>query len=171
MSRVALCLLAAALSARSDQSTRLSKPSDREIEITRSFAAPIRMIYDALTRQDQLPRWFQPARMALASYQADVRVGGTSRFVFQRPNGKTIEMLHTYREVDPPRRWVHVESYDFSPLQLTVMTVLTENAGTTAFTQTIRYASQKERDADFDNVAGSAADLYARLDRYLASSR
>jgi uncharacterized protein YndB with AHSA1/START domain len=171
MSRVALCLLAAALSARSDELTQLSKPSDREIAITRSFAAPIRKVFDALTRQDQLPRWFQAARMSLASYQADVRPGGTSRFVFQRLSGKTIEMRHTYREVDAPRRWVHVESYDFSPLQLTVTTILTENGGTTAFRQTIRYASQKERDADFDNVAGSAAELYARLDRYLASSR
>jgi len=109
--------------------------------------------------------------MSLASYHADVRAGGTSRFVFQRTGGKTIEMRHRYQEVDPPRRWVYIESYDFSPLQLTVTTVLTENSGTTAFTQTIRCASQKERDDDFDNVAGSAADLYARLDRYLAAPR
>lgn len=165
------CLVAGALPGLSEQAMQVTKPSDRETAITRTFAAPRRKVFDALTQSDRVPLWFQPAQMSLVIYEADLKTGGTARYVFRRPSGKEIEMRHVYKEVEAPRRWVHVESYDFSPLQLSVTTVLTEMDGKTVFNQTLRYSSQRERDADFDSVAGSAADIYAKLERYLDSFR
>jgi len=149
--------------------TQVTKESDRSIVVKRSFRATPRQVCDALTKQDQVPSWFRPARMRLMRYDADFRNGGTSRYVFERSGGKRLELRHTYREIAPPHRWDHVETYDFSPLELSVTTVLEEDGGKTIFTQTIRYAAQQERDDDFATVSESAAEIYRKFDDYLKS--
>jgi len=164
-SRGLTLLIAGALSA----SPQAVKRSDREIVITRSFAAPRQTVFDALTRREQLARWFQPVQMTLVTYEPDLRPGGTTRYVFRRPSGKTLEMHHVYQEVEPPRRWTHTETYDFSQLRLSVTTVLSESNGLTTLTQTMLYPSRQERDADFDAVASSAAEIYPKLELYLTA--
>jgi len=150
---------------------QITKPSDLSIVLTRTFAAPRQKVFDALTKPDQVPRWFQPKQMSLVTYEADLRHGGTFRYVFQRPSGKKIEMRGVYKEIDPPHRWVHTETYDFSPLTLLVTIVLDEVGGKTVLTQTMLYASKADRDGDFDPVASSSAEIYAKLEHYLNSSQ
>lgn len=150
---------------------QISKPSDRNIVITRTFAAPRQKVFDALTEADQVPRWFQPKQMSLVTYEADLRAGATFRYVFQRPSGTKIEMRGVYEEVDRPHRLVHTETYDFSPLALLVTTVLDDERGKTVLTQTILYSAKEERDGDFVAVASSSAEIYANLERYLESSQ
>ena len=149
---------------------KITKPSDRTIVVTQTFAAPRQKLFDALTKPDQVPRWYQPKQMALVAYEADLKVGGAFRYVFERPSSKKLAMRGVFQEMDEPHRWVHTETYDFSPLSLVVTTVLDDQHGKTLFTQTILYPSKADRDADFDPVSGSAADLYGKLDRYLEST-
>jgi uncharacterized protein YndB with AHSA1/START domain len=141
---------------------------DRRIVLTRSFAAPRQMDFDALTQADQVPRWFQPKQMSLTAYEADLKVGGSFRYVFQRPSGTRLEMSGVYQEVDPPHRWAYTEKYSFSPLTLLVTNELDETDGKTILTQTILYGSKEERDGDLDAVSSSAEELYTKLERYLA---
>lgn len=154
-----------------DKETALhaAKPSDQTIVVTWTFAAARTKVFEALTRPDQVVRWFRPERMSLVSYESDFRSGGTYRYVFQRPSGKKLEMSGAYREVDPPRRWVHTETYDFSPLTLIVTTALEDVAENTVLTQTIQYESKADRDGDFEAVASSSAEIYRKLDNYLKS--
>ena len=81
---------------------QVTKPSDRNIVLTRTFAAPRQKVFDALTKPDRVPRWFQPKQMPLVTCEADLRGGGIFRYVFQRPSGTRIEMRGVYKEVDPP---------------------------------------------------------------------
>jgi hypothetical protein len=56
---------------------QVTKPLDcGSIVITRTFAAARQKVFDALTKPDQVPRWFQPKQMALVIYEADLRTGG-----------------------------------------------------------------------------------------------
>jgi uncharacterized protein YndB with AHSA1/START domain len=105
--------------------------------------------------------------MSLAEAHVDGRAGGSFRYVFQRPSGKKIEVRGAYSAFDPPRGFAYVETYDFSPLRLDVTTALEEAGGETRLTQTLRYASAQERDDDFDGVATSSREAYAKLARYL----
>ncbi len=91
---------------------QVTTASDRDIVLTRTFAAPRQKVFDALTKPDQVLRWFQPKQMSLVTYESDLRVGGTFRYVFQRPSGTRIEMRGVYEEVDAPHRWAHTETYD-----------------------------------------------------------
>ena len=45
--------------------------------------------------------------------EADLRPGGSFRYVFQRPSGKKLELRGAYKEIDSPNRWVYTETYDF----------------------------------------------------------
>jgi uncharacterized protein YndB with AHSA1/START domain len=156
---------------RSQANMQISKPSDRTIVVKRTFAAARQQVFDALTRTEEVQRWFQPDRMALERYESDLRPGGTYRYVFRRPNGRKIEMRGVYREVDGPRSWTRSETYDFSPLELLVTTGLEEEGGKTVFTQTILYPSKEERDGDYEPVATSAEEAYTKLARYLESGK
>ena len=168
MKRV-LAALGAVMLVSGQQKAQIAKPSDREIVITRAFAAPRQKVFDAMTNPDEVPRWFESSRMTLEKYEAAVQAGGAFRYVFRRPSGAKLEMRGVFEQVDAPRRWVHTETYDFSPVRLLVTLVLEESGGKTVLTQTILYQSKEERDGDFDAVAGSVA-VFEKLDRYLAAN-
>ena len=148
-----------------------TKPSDREIVLTRTFAAPRQIVFEALTQANHLVHWMKPTIASLVTCEIDLRAGGSFRYVFQRPSGATIEVRGAYESVDPPRRVVYTETYDFSPLKVLVTTTLDQSGSETVFKQTMVYSSKQERDADFDGVATSATEVYANLERYVGSPR
>ena len=64
--------------------TTVERRSDRELVVTRTFNGPARIVFEAWTKPELLKRWWVPksAPMTMGSCEADVRVGGTYRFVF-----------------------------------------------------------------------------------------
>jgi uncharacterized protein YndB with AHSA1/START domain len=162
---------ARAMAADREDTVRVTKAGDRDIEVTGAFAVPRQVLFEAITRPEHLAHWMSAGGMALAETQVDARAGGSFRYVFQRPSGKTIEVRGAYGAFDPPRGFSYVETYDFSPLRIAVTTVLDEAGDETRLTQTLRYASARERDEDFDGVATSSREAYAKLARYLAAPR
>jgi uncharacterized protein YndB with AHSA1/START domain len=146
-----------------------TKPSAVETVLTRTFAASREMVFHALTQPAHLMRWMKATGMTLVACDVDGRAGGSFRYVFERPNGRRLEVRGAYHAFDAPAGYAYTESYDFSPLTIQVSTTLAEANGKTVFTQTLRYASKQERDDDFDGVATSATEAHAGLDRYLTS--
>jgi uncharacterized protein YndB with AHSA1/START domain len=102
------------------------------------------------------------------SSEIDLRRGGRLRYVFERPNGRKLEVRGKFQEVNPPHQFTYKETYDFSPLEVMVTTSLEEAGSKTFFQQMLRYSSIQERDEDFPGVASSSKEVYAKLDRYLA---
>ena len=154
-----------------EDTVRVTKRSDREVELSGTFAVPRQVLFDAITRPEHLKAWMSAGGMTLAEAHVDPRAGGSFRYVYQRPTGKTIEVRGAYRQFDPPRGFAYLETYDFSPLQIEVATALEESGGKTKLTQTLRYFSTKERDEDFEGVATSSREAYTKLARYLTSRR
>ena len=144
------------------------KVSDREVVLTRTFAASREVLFAALTQPEHLLKWMKAGTMTLAACDVDLRAGGSFRYRFERAGGRAIEVRGAYRVVEPPRRFEYEETYDFSPLVMQVATVLEEKAGKTIFTQRLLYVSKEERDEDFPGVASSSKEAYGRLEAYLA---
>ena len=145
-----------------------TKPSEKEIVLTGTFAAPRQAVFDALTQKKHLVHWMKTKNMALVGCEVDARVGGTLRYVFQRPSGRKLEVRGVYTAFEPPRRFDYTETYDFTPLTVLVTMALDEEDGKTIFKQTLRYASKQECDDDFEPVSTSAKEVYPNLARYLA---
>jgi len=151
---------------------QVTMPTDTEIVLTRVFDAPRQMVYDAFSKPELLKRWFGPHGWSLVTCEVDHRVGGGFRFVLEGPNGQRMGMRGVYRELQPPTRSVHVESYDEYPGESIVTSVLTEEIERTTLTVTIAYPSREVRDM----VAGSgmehgAAESYDRLAELLTAEK
>lgn len=148
----------------------VSLPSDCEIVLTRLFRAPRVLVYEAFSEPEILKRWFGPRGWSLVVCEIDARVGGGFRFVLRAPDGRELGMRGVYRELSPPHRSVHIESFDDFPGEAEVTSVFTERHGETTLVATIRYASQEIRDAVIrSGMEHGAAESYDKLAGVLAT--
>jgi uncharacterized protein YndB with AHSA1/START domain len=136
------------------------------------FDAPRQMVYDSFSKPELLKRWFGPHGWSLAVCEVDHQVGGGFRFVLEGPNGQRMGMRGVYREVEPPKRSVHVESYDDYPGESIVTSVLTEEMGRTTLNATITYPSSEIRDmVAKSGMEHGAAESYDKLADMLAAEQ
>jgi uncharacterized protein YndB with AHSA1/START domain len=97
--------------------TTTDRRSERELVVTRVFDGPARIVFDAWTKPELLMRWWVPKSFGITvlSFDADVRPGGTYKFVFGHPqSGQPMAFVGRYIEVNPHSRlvWTNDESDD-----------------------------------------------------------
>jgi uncharacterized protein YndB with AHSA1/START domain len=149
---------------------RVETPSDCEIVLTRAFDAPRQMVFDALTKPELLRRWFAPHGWSLAVCEVDLKVGGRFHFVMQRPDGGQVGMRGVWREIAPPERLVHTESFDDFPVESQITTEFAEQNGRTTLTITSLSPSKEVRDAILRAGTDGMAECYDKLAEILAAS-
>jgi uncharacterized protein YndB with AHSA1/START domain len=151
--------------------TVITTPSDREVMLQRSFAAPRALIFRALTEPELLKRWYGPSGWRLVVCEIDLRVGGEFRFVSERSSGRQVGQRGAYRELAPPARIVHTEWWeDWNPGECLVTLQLTEQAGVTQLTATTLFPSRELRDTILESgMKRNADELYARLEELLGA--
>lgn len=128
---------------------QVTTPSEREIAMKRVFDAPRTLVWDALTKPELIKRWLGVrGGWRLDVCEVDLKVGGKYRYVW-RKNDTEMGMGGVYREVVAPERIVATEVFDQSWYEGDALdtTALSEKGGKTTLTMTVRYASQKVRDA------------------------
>lgn len=154
---------------------QVTTPSDREIAMTRVFAAPRTLVYDAHTKPELVRQWLLgPPGWTMPVCEMDVRVGGMYRWVWRRDaDGTTMGMGGVYREVVAPERLVATEKFDtawYPGVGLNTL-LLVEHGGRTTLTQTMRYESREARDAVLKSGMQEGVTAgYARLDELLAAA-
>jgi uncharacterized protein YndB with AHSA1/START domain len=153
--------------------TTLTTLSDVEISISRDFAAPRTLVYDAHTKPEHVSQWMLgPEGWTMPVCEIDLRPGGSWHFVWRRDDGTEMEMRGVYHEVVPPERIVNTESWG-PEWPETVNTVLfIEQDGKTTVTQTVRYPSKEARDAALATGMMTGVERsYELLDALLAKAR
>lgn len=89
--------------------TTVERTSDREILTTRTFKGPARLVFEAWTKPELIMRWWVPESFGITflSCEADVRTGGSYRFVFGHPaSEQPVAFFGRYIEVTPGARLV-----------------------------------------------------------------
>jgi uncharacterized protein YndB with AHSA1/START domain len=79
-----------------------------KVSVTRHFDAPPERVFDALLDPEMIGKWmFGPAlrEEEVLRIVADARVGGSFSFLVRR-QGREIDHVGKYREIDRPRRLV-----------------------------------------------------------------
>jgi len=154
-------------SAANSETFAVSTPSDTEIQMTRLFDAPRRLVFEAMTRPEHIKRWWGQLGegYSVPVCEVDLRVGGAWRFVNRHPKGEA-EFYGVYREIVPPERLVFTEIYaPFPDAPSLVTSILTEENGKTRMTVTARYPSLEVRDMVLKTgMAQGAALSYDRLE-------
>ena len=124
----------------------MALPSGRTIVITRTFAAPRAVVFDAWTIAAHVSQWWDPGA-PLALCEIDLRPGGAFRFVAATGPSAQHAFTGSYREIVRPTRLVMVTPGP-SPNSESVGTlVFDEHDGMTTLTLTIESATEADRDA------------------------
>ncbi len=85
----------------------ITSASDREIIITRFFAAPRAMVWDAWIDPAQVAQWYGPRGFTITTHEMDVRPGGVWRYVMHGPDGTDYPNEQRFTEVVPLERLTH----------------------------------------------------------------
>ena len=154
---------------------KITKSGDRDLVITRAFAAPRQLVYDAHTKPALVRQWLLgPPGWTMPVCDMDVRVSGTYRWVWRKESdGSEMGMAGVYREVKAPERLVTTEKFDeaWYPGESLNTLVLVEQGGRTTLTQTQSYESPAAREAVIKScMEKGVAASYDRLDDVLAST-
>jgi uncharacterized protein YndB with AHSA1/START domain len=155
----------------SDRTATLTLPSDREIVIVRAFRAPRRLVFDAWTRRDYVPRWYGCAGMTLTVDTMDVREGGTWRWVLRAADGTGHGLSGDYRVVARPAQLVFNERYEPVPGSDHLVTLsFDERDGVTTMTMHLLYPSIVQRDGHLQaGMERGIRDTMDRLDALVAA--
>ncbi|MGE5183175.1 MAG: SRPBCC family protein [Acidobacteriota bacterium] len=123
---------------------------DRTIVIARAFDASARSVFDAMTKPELVARWWAPrSHGTIDSCKADVRAGGSYRYVMKTTRGDEVAFSGTYREVTPPSRLVYTSRFEGAPGggESVVTATFEERGGKTYVVMQEVYPSAAVRDA------------------------
>lgn len=147
--------------------TTVERTSDREVVVTRTFDAPARLVFEAWTRPELLKRWWLPKSlgMSLVSCEADIRTGGTYRFVLRQGISEPMAFYGSYLEVTPHARLVWTNEEAGASGAVTTVT-FEEKGGKTLVVVHDLYPSKEA----FDAASGAEAGMpeqFEQLDELL----
>ena len=150
----------------------VERKSERELVVTRTVNGPARIVFEAWTRPELLKRWWAPKSFGVffLSCEADVRVGGTYRFVFGHPaSEQPMAFFGRYLEVTPHSRlvWTNDEAGDGGAV--TTVT-FEENGGKTLVVVHDLYPSKEALDgAIASGSTGGMGETFEQLDELLVN--
>ena len=129
-------------------SLSVTTPTDREIVLTRTFAAGRDLLFEAYTRADLLTQWYGARGWNLVECEIDLREGGSYRFTSRGPGGEEMVQTGTVRVLRRPERLELTELFDDQsyPGETLITHEFTEHGGQTTVTTTIQYATPEGRD-------------------------
>lgn len=157
---------------------QVTLPSDREVQVTRTFKAPRALVFRAYTEPALVRRWMLgPPGWSMPVCDMDVRVGGSYRWRWRNDaDGAEFGFFGTFREVQPPSKIVHSERYDPGTLpeayptegEAIITTTFTEEDGITTMTSLMDFGSKEIRDAAMKTgMTEGMEQSYQLLDRLL----
>jgi uncharacterized protein YndB with AHSA1/START domain len=156
------------MAATSSGTAKVTLPADDQILITREFAAPKHLVWQAYTDPELVKRWWHANRGEVTVAEIDLQVGGKWRYVMIADGGQEVGFHGEYREIVPNERLVSTEVYEGmsqgdGPEQGTLNTAtFTEEDGRTTLTILVEAPSQEIRDAIIES--GMEAGLQDALD-------
>lgn len=153
-------------------------PSEREVKVTRSFNAPVALVYRAHTEPALVRRWMLgPPGWSMPVCDMDLRVGGTYRWRWRADEGGAEFGFHgEFTAIEPNARLVHTEQFDPGTMggehsggEALVTTLFRETDGVTTVTTVMDFGSQAARDkAMATGMTTGMEQSFQQLDRLLA---
>lgn len=152
----------------SDSRTAIEQSSDREFRITRTFNAPVRIVFKAWTTPEHFMRWWAPKSLGvpMLSCEMDARTGGGYSVTFGHDAASANTFFGKYLEVVPNVRlvWTNEESPDAA-----ITTVTFEARGeTTLLVLRETYPSKDALEANRGGEEG-LPEQFEQLDDLLAT--
>ncbi|MFM0391706.1 SRPBCC family protein [Paraburkholderia phytofirmans] len=138
------------------------KPS---LTIIRRIKAPPAKVYAAWTRPELMARWWGPDAGPVLSVEADPRVGGRFRVVFQTLDGETHDCRGEYQEVEAERKLVFTWEWVTLPERRSLVTIRFRpiEEGTELYFTHARFFDEAARDGHQTGWTGAFEKLDALI--------
>jgi uncharacterized protein YndB with AHSA1/START domain len=151
--------------------TTVERKSERELVVTRLFNGPQRIVFEAWTNPELLKRWWAPTSFGVSfvSCDADVRAGGSYRFVFSHPSSEQpMAFFGRYLEVTPPSRlvWTNDESDGGA---VTTVTFEARGNDTLVVVHDLYPSKRALDDAIASGSTGGTCETFEQLDELLVA--
>ena len=139
-----------------------SNSSSRTLTLTRSFNAPINLVWEAWTQPEHIGQWWGPKGMKIEVLEHDFKVGGAWKYTMEMPDGNKFITEGVYIEIE----WFKkiFSTADFKPMTegVEIQAEFEENGDKTNFVfrvvhPTEEYCQQQEK-MGFMNGWGSVFD-------------
>lgn len=150
----------------------MTTPTDTTIEITRSFDAPISMVWRAHTEPELVKRWLTgPTGHTMPECEIDLQVGGAYRYVWAWDENR-MSAYGTFREIEIERRLLLTETFDIFPDNETLVAqVFRENDGQTIVKMSLHYDSKETRDGVLQSPMDEGLEAsYRSLDKLISET-
>lgn len=141
---------------------------DRTLTITRTFDAPIALVWEAWTQPEHIAQWWGPPGMQTKVIQHDFRVNGQWEYAMTMPDGKEFIADGVYKAIEEFLKII--SSANFKPMTegVEIQSLFQADGDKTHFTfncvhPTVEYCQQQEK-MGFYNGWGS---VFERLDQFL----
>ena len=135
---------------------------NRTLTLTRTFNAPIKLVWEAWTKAEHIAHWWGPKGMEVKIIEHNFEVGGQWRYSMTMPNGAEFITEGVYSLIEELKR-IH-SSADFKPMTegVELQSIFEEDGEKTNFTfhvihETEEYCKQQE-DMGFYKIWGSVFD-------------
>jgi uncharacterized protein YndB with AHSA1/START domain len=148
--------------------TMVARKSELELVVTRTFDAPVRLVFDAWTKPELFRLWWVPRSnpMPLLSCEMDVRTGGGYRLTFGLDAANAMAFFGKYLEVTPPSRLVWTN--DEGGGAVTTVTFEEQDGRTLLVLQEL-YPSKEALDESFVGMEDAMPEQFEQLDDLLVS--
>lgn len=156
----------------SSGSAVVTLPTDTQILITREFAAPKHLVYQAWTTPELIKRWWSGDRGEVTIAEVDLRVGGTWRYAMAADGGFEVAFHGEYLEIVENERIVSTEIYEGMPGEEGAVTtaIFSEGDGRTTLTLLMELPSREVRDVVIDSgMEGGMQEALDHLEQIAAS--
>lgn len=153
----------------SSKKLTVSMTDPHEIQMTRTFDAPRKLVIRAMTTPELVKRWLGGVRTTVTAVEIDLRVGGAYRYAFRNPDGTEFFFVGEYQDISDDRVQF-TQLFNGAPPPAIVTTTYVETAGKTTMTVTMRLPSQEVRDMiAATGMADGAGESYDALEELMAS--
>jgi uncharacterized protein YndB with AHSA1/START domain len=159
---------------------QVSMPSDKEVEVVRSFRSPKAIVYRAYTEPALVRRWLLgPPGWTMPVCEMDLRVGGGYRWRWRSNDDATeFGFFGVFKKVEPGVQIVHTQTYDAGTVggsmgdgEATVTITFAEAGGVTTVRTLIAYNSKASRDASVSTgMTDGMEQSYALLEKLLSGT-
>ncbi|THD79879.1 MAG: ATPase [Phenylobacterium sp.] len=146
--------------------TQVERRSELELVVTRTFDAPVRLVFDAWSKPELFKLWWAPKSnpFTLLSCEMDVRTGGGYRLTFGQDASNTMSFFGKYLDVTPPSRLVWTN--DEGGGAITTVTFEEQDGGTRVVLQEA-YPSKEALDESFIGMEDAMPEQFEQLDELL----
>lgn len=163
----------------------LATSTRKEFVVTRTFNAPLTLVWKAWTEAERLAQWWGPKGCTLRVITLDMRPGGIFHYAMEFQPGRTMFGRFAYVDIKAPEKLVFTSSFSdanggvvrapFSetwPLEIHNTMILTEKGNQTALT--LRGGPIDPTDAEYETFVGMFSSMqegyggtFDKLDTYL----